>query len=135
MDPRQLGVSHVVHQQEVKVRNREVRRRMDGNPHLQQQQQQRELRSVATGFARYFFVRMTIRIGNLMTGLRCLIPSSSQHLLTILRLLLAYLTNGQGNGSRYSEKGKWQQVKKSFNIHVCQQICISLRSSITENPG
>ena len=114
MDPRQLGVSHVVHQQEVKVRNREVRRRMDGNPHLQQQQQQRELRSVATGFARYFFVRMTIRIGNLMTGLRCLIPSSSQHLLATLRLLACrvppaprlllwgHFANGQGNGSRCS---------------------------------
>jgi len=78
MDPQQLGVSHVVHQQEVKNRNREVRRHMDGNPLLQQQQQQREQQREQQAkrcyrfcnLARYFFVRMTIRIGNLMTGLR-----------------------------------------------------------------
>jgi hypothetical protein len=44
-------VSHVVHQTEVKNRNCEVKRGMDGNPGLLQQQQQRELQTVATGFA------------------------------------------------------------------------------------
>jgi hypothetical protein len=51
MEPQQLGVSHAVHQQEVKKGNRAVRRHLDSNTLLQPQQQQREQQSVATGFA------------------------------------------------------------------------------------